>query len=141
MNELLKKLKAMYPELTFNDVDLNNEDVQDALDELDHMIDDLNDLEYDLDNIEEFNTEDYESEFDTMLDENQENDIIIAGISFDASTVLKECDPIAYRSYLNDFTSTYEDEYNDKRNDLEDEIQAKKDEIKELLEECDLISL
>ena len=48
--------------------------------------------------------------FDEMLDELHEEPVI-CGISFYPSTILKECDPIAYRCYFNDWVSEMEDEF------------------------------
>ena len=45
-----------------------------------------------------------EEEYDDMIDECSE-EIKIGYISFLASRVLKECDPIAYRCGLNDYAS------------------------------------
>ena len=39
--------------------------------------------------------------FDDMLDES--GPVIIAGIEFSPSAILKEMDPIAYRTYFNDY--------------------------------------
>ncbi len=50
-----------------------------------------------------------EEQFDEMLDESY-GTITIAGIEFDASTILKRCDPIAHRVYLSDFASEMEEE-------------------------------
>jgi len=36
--------------------------------------------------------------------------VMIAGILFYPADILKECDPIAYRCYLNDFESSLENE-------------------------------
>jgi hypothetical protein len=36
--------------------------------------------------------------------------VVIAGILFYPADILKECDPIAYRVYLNDFESSLENE-------------------------------
>ncbi|MGV2479765.1 UNVERIFIED_CONTAM: hypothetical protein IGO34_23300 [Salmonella enterica subsp. enterica serovar Weltevreden] len=53
---------------------------------------------YDTETGEEFDPED---RFDEMLDELYES-ITVAGIEFEPSRILKECDPIAYRVYLYD---------------------------------------
>lgn len=50
-------------------------------------------------------------EYDAMLDECYE-DVVIGGITFTPSQILKECDPIAYQCGLNDFEDSMEnDEY------------------------------
>lgn len=45
--------------------------------------------------------DDAESFYDNMLDE--EGRVVIAGITFDRSYILREMDPIAYRCGFNDF--------------------------------------
>lgn len=47
---------------------------------------------------------DTETRYDEMLDEVHE-DVVIAGITFTASDILKSCDPVAYRCYLSDWES------------------------------------
>lgn len=46
-----------------------------------------------------------EREYDDELDETHQ-DYEIMGLSFSASQVLKECDPIAYKCGLNDFANS-----------------------------------
>ena len=57
---------------------------------------------YDAHTGEEFDAAD---RFDDMLDEVYGDEIEIAGITFPASKILEECDPIAYRTYLSDYES------------------------------------
>jgi hypothetical protein len=46
--------------------------------------------------------------FDDLLD--CEGTVEVAGIQFNKSTILKECDPVAYRCYLNDYVSSLEED-------------------------------
>ncbi len=41
--------------------------------------------------------------FDDMLDETADGAIVVCGLTFTPSQVLKECDPIAYRLAFNEF--------------------------------------
>ena len=52
-----------------------------------------------------------ERDYDDELDENHQ-DYEIMGLSFSASRVLKECDPIAYKCGLNDFVDSELEEAN-----------------------------
>ena len=48
-------------------------------------------------------------QFDEYLNDSHEP-VMIAGILFYPADILKECDPIAYRCYLNDFESYLEND-------------------------------
>jgi len=39
-----------------------------------------------------------------------EGPVTVAGIEFNRSTILRECDPVAYRCYLSDYISSLEDD-------------------------------
>ncbi len=39
-----------------------------------------------------------------------EGPVTVAGIEFNRSTILKECDPVAYRCYLSDYISSLEED-------------------------------
>lgn len=39
-----------------------------------------------------------------------EGTVTVAGIEFNKSTILRECDPVAYRCYLSDYISSLEDD-------------------------------
>jgi hypothetical protein len=52
--------------------------------------------------------QDLEDSFNEMLDECYPV-VVIGGIHFFPSTILKECDPIAYRVALSDYESTLEE--------------------------------
>lgn len=40
-----------------------------------------------------------------------EGPIMVAGIAFNRSTILRECDPIAYNCYLNDYIDSLQDDF------------------------------
>lgn len=42
---------------------------------------------------------------------NCDGPIMVAGLEFYPSTILKECDPVAYRCYLSDYIASLEDEF------------------------------
>lgn len=54
----------------------------------------------------------FNDEFDTILDETYP-DVVIAGITFTASQILRDCDPIAYRCAVVDFIDESEEEEED----------------------------
>lgn len=40
-----------------------------------------------------------------------EGPVMVAGIAFNRSTILRECDPIAYNCYLNDYIDSLQDDF------------------------------
>ena len=40
-----------------------------------------------------------------------EGPVMVAGIAFNRSTILRECDPIAYNCYLNDYIDSLMDDF------------------------------
>lgn len=60
--------------------------------------------------MEKINKRQAQERYDEFLDETQE-EAIICGINFSPSSILKECDPIAYRCYFNDWVSAMENEF------------------------------
>ena len=40
-----------------------------------------------------------------------EGPVMVAGIAFNRSTILKECDPVAYNCYLNDYIDSLMDDF------------------------------
>lgn len=40
-----------------------------------------------------------------------EGPVMVAGLTFNRSTILKECDPVAYRCYLNDYIDSLMDDF------------------------------
>jgi len=75
--------------------------------------------------------------FDNMLDECQKK-VSICGIEFSPSDILKNCDPIAYRCYKNDYMAgidiTKLSEYQDKIEELDNEIDDLKTDIKDIID-------
>ena len=93
-------------------------------------------------NIETFEYEVSESEFDEFLDEfldESEGSITVAGMEFSPSDILKSCDPVAYRCAKNDFESNYDLDNCEDYNDLKDELETLEDQLSDL--ENDLIEL
>lgn len=101
--------------------------LNDYYDELTDLNDELKELETNLEELPEFDRDDYKTGFDEMLDDGES--ITVAGIEFEPSDILKECDPTAYRCYFNDYVFSYEDEYNNTVEEFETEIENKKEEI------------
>ena len=71
---------------------------------------------------------DNEQEYDDMLDEEP---VTVAGISFCASRILKELDPIAYSCGLDDYNDYEISQLESEISDLEDEIKELENEITE----------
>lgn len=117
---------------------MNKEEIEDLKEEIEDLKNELLEKQDEFCFMEEFDRESYIVAFNEFLDDG--NGITICGIEFTPSKILKECDPIAYRVYFNDYVSNYEDEHNDKIEDLnkditdlKDEIEEKEKELKELL--------
>ena len=89
-------------------------------------------------NIENFEYKASESEFDEFLDE-IEGSITVAGMEFQASDILKSCDPVAYSCAKNHFESNYDLDNCEEYSDLKDELEALEDQLSDL--ENDLIEL
>ena len=82
-------------------------------------------------NIENFEYEASESEFDEFLDE-LEGRVTVAGMEFYPSDILKSCDPIAYRCAKNDFESSYDLDNCEEYKDLKDELEALENQLSDL---------
>ena len=107
-------------------------------DSLVEYYDELEELETTLDEYEDFDEDDYIVGFEEMLDE--EGDILVSGITFYPSDILKNCDPIAYDCSFSDYVSTYKDEYDNLKNDYEESISEKEQEIQDILEDITQIT-
>lgn len=87
--------------------------------------------------IDSFEYEVSESDFDEFLD-NVEESVIIARITFYPSDILKSCDPVAYRCAKSDYEYNYDlddvEEYNDLKDELEG-LESKLEEFEGKLEE------
>lgn len=77
-------------------------------------------------------------EYDEFLD--LEGEISVAGLSFYPSTILKECDPIAYRCGKSDYESNIDlngvEEYRDLYSALED-LESELEDLESELEEAE----
>lgn len=82
-------------------------------------------------NIENFEYEASESEFDEFLDE-IEGSITVAGMEFLPSDILKSCDPVAYRCAKNDFESDYDLDNCEEYSDLKDELESLEGQLSDL---------
>ena len=82
-------------------------------------------------NIETFEYEASESEFDEFLDE-IESSVTVAGMEFFPSDILKLLDPVAYRCAKNDFESNYDLDNCEEYNDLKDELESLEDQLSDL---------
>lgn len=80
----------------------------------------------------ELEEDDYAESFDDLLDE--EGDIVILGIRYCRSTVLKKIDPVAYRCCLNDYLASIDVEGDPKYQSLCEQIEELEYEL-ELIEE------
>ena len=98
----------------------------------------LSDKENERDNLE-FNNDDFIDQYEECLDEcNGEF------MGMDASYILKECDPIAYRCGLNDYVDSLDisdsdvyKELDQECDDIQDCINEKEEEISELVQEIE----
>ena len=87
-------------------------------------------------NIENFEYEASESEFDEFLDE-IESSVVIYGMEFFPSDILKSCDPVAYRCAKNDFESNYDLDNCEEYSDLKDELESLEDQLSDLENDLD----
>ena len=87
-------------------------------------------------NIETFEYEASESEFDEFLDD-IEGGITVAGMEFFPSDILKSCDPVAYRCAKNDYESNYDLDNCEEYNDLKDELESLEDQLSDLENDLD----
>ena len=87
-------------------------------------------------NIETFEYEASESEFDEFLDD-IEGSITVAGMEFFPSDILKSCDPVAYRCSKNDYESNYDLDNCEEYSDLKDELESLEDQLSDLENDLD----
>ena len=87
-------------------------------------------------NIENFEYEASESEFDEFLDE-IEGSITVVGMEFFPSDILKSCDPVAYRCAKSDFESDYDLDNCEEYSDLKDELEELEADLESLCEELE----
>lgn len=84
----------------------------------------------------ELDPDDYEYQFDDMLDDSTP-EIEIGGLTYSPSHVLKNVDPVAYRCSLNDFVDSLDVEDSDEYEALQDEIDQLKSDIEDLESEIE----
>ena len=84
----------------------------------------------------ELNPDDYEDQFDDMLDDSIP-EIEIGCLTYLPSHVLKNVDPTAYRCSLNDFVDSFDVEDSDEYKELQEEIDQLKYDIEELESEIE----
>lgn len=81
--------------------------------------------------INSFEYEISESDFDDFLDEIEES-VNVCGMEFYPSDILKSCDPIAYRCAKSDYESNFDLDDVDEYCDLKDELEELESELEEL---------
>ena len=102
----------------------------------------LSDLRFHVSDLEsqqgkiELDPDDYEDQFDDMLDESIP-EIEIGSLTYSPSHVLKNVDPTAYRCGLNDFVDSLDVEDSDEYKELQEEIDQLKSDIEDLESEIE----
>ena len=101
------------------------------------------DIENKQSEINSFEYEISESDFDSYLDD-VEQSINVCGMEFYPSDILKSCDPIAYRCAKSDYESNYDlddvEEYSDLKEELEDfesELEDFESELEDLYDQLE----
>lgn len=89
----------------------------------------IEDTKRDIDNFE-LDNDDYEEQYDQMLNDTYE--IKIGYLKFNASDVLKELDPTAYRCGLNDYIDSLDIEDDPKYQELQNTLSELEDELEDL---------
>lgn len=113
------------------------EQVQNAIDEVESKIADVNQQIKDkLHEIDSFEYEASEAEFNDFLDD-VESSVVIYGMEFLPSDILKSCDPVAYRCAKNDFESDYDLDNCEEYNYLKDELETLEDQLSDLENDLD----
>ncbi len=127
-----ERIAALKAEIDQIELDLekqreNLEDIQNDLDKAQIKVDNFE--------VDPYN---YEDQFCEMLDE--QGDIEIGTLSFSPSDVLREMDPIAYRTSLNDYVDGLDieddEEYAERKENLE-ECESERDSTEELIAELE----
>ena len=94
------------------------------------------DIENKQSEIDSFEYEVSESDFDSYLDE-IEQPVNVCGMEFYPSDILKSCDPIAYRCAKADYESSYDLDDVEEYADLKDELEALESELEALESELE----
>ena len=108
------------------EVEATNNRIEEIVSEIAHLKDD---------------TDKYEDEFDAILDE--EDDVVICGITFSRSRILKELDEAGYRQELLNYVDALRDEdlagfdeLETEQEELESKLDDLKDELDDTCPEC-----
>ena len=80
--------------------------------------------------INNFEYEISESDFDSYLDDVEET-VTVCGVTFYPSDTLKNCDPIAYRCAKSDYESNYDLDDVEEYSDLKEELEALESELED----------
>lgn len=80
--------------------------------------------------VDNFEYECSESEFDEMLDDGGEERTSVG--TFYPSDILKSCDPIAYRIYKSEYESEYDLDNCEEYTDLKDELESLENQLSDL---------
>lgn len=86
--------------------------------------------------INRFEYEISESDFDEFLDDTEES-VTVFGMEFYPSDILKNCDPIAYRCAKSDYESSYDLDDCEEYCDLKDELEELESELEDLESELE----
>ena len=99
----------------------------------------INAIKADIENkqseINNFEYEISESDFDSYLDD--EGLVPVCGLEFYPSDILKSCDPIAYRCAKSDYESNYDLDDVEEYNDLKEDLEALESEFEDLQSELE----
>ena len=90
--------------------------------------------EKEIDNFE-VDVDEYEGSYKESLD--SEGPVNVAGMTFEASRIIEELDPTAYRCLLNDYVDSCEKEEDPKYKELEEELETLEDELSDLESELE----
>ena len=94
------------------------------------------DIEIKQSEINNFEYEISESDFDEFLDDSEET-VTVCGMEFYPSDILKSCDPVAYRCAKSDYESNYDLDNVEEYTDLKDELEALESELEGLESELE----
>ena len=94
------------------------------------------DIENKQSEINNFEYEISESDFDEFLDD-VEQSVNVCGMEFYPSDILKSCDPIAYRCAKSDYESSYDLDDVEEYSDLKEELEALEFELEDLESELE----
>ena len=104
---------------------------------LEYKIDTIKaDIENKQSEINNFEYEISESDFDSVLDDN-EQPVNVCGMTFYPSDILKSCDPIAYRCAKSDYESNIDLDDVEEYSDLKDELESLESELEDLESELE----